>query len=153
MICPILMGFVILNELVNVVYFVQFISCSDYYGRLFVCKCHGDYLDFGCWITVVFTICLKSWNGNLQRRVTFMGLGDNREVGFDWPRQAALTGAHLNFKLDEMLLWKSATRPFSLYIASALSPVFVSICLSLNSRLGMEWRILIHSHPFFIPGW
>ncbi len=41
---------------------------------------------------------------NLQQRVTLMGLGDNREVGFDWSRQAALTGAHLNFKLDEMLL-------------------------------------------------
>jgi hypothetical protein len=33
-----------------------------------------------------------------------MGLGDNREVGFDWSRQAALTGAHFNFKSDEMLL-------------------------------------------------
>jgi uncharacterized membrane protein YhaH (DUF805 family) len=80
--------------------------------------------------------------------------GRQQRSGF-WlvTRQAALTGAYLNFKLDEMLLWKSATRLFSLYIASALSPVFVSICLSFNSRLGVEWRIPIHSHPFLVPGW
>jgi hypothetical protein len=67
--------------------------------------------------------------------------------------QAALTGANLNFNSDEMFLWKPATRTVLSIQASALSPVFVSICLPFNSRLGVEWSILIHSHPFFIPGW
>jgi len=136
MICPILVGFVILNEWVNVVYFLQFISSSDYYGRLFVCKHHGDYLDLGCWITVIYHLCeVLKWVTGICNRVTFMRLGDNREVGFDWSRQAALTGAHLNFKWDEMLLgkemllWKSATRLFSLI--HSLCPLS-SVCINMS---------------------
>jgi hypothetical protein len=41
---------------------------------------------------------------NLQQRVTFMGLGDNREVVLIGQEQAALTGANLNFNSDEMFL-------------------------------------------------
>ncbi len=135
--------------------FLQFISCSDYYGRLFVCKHLGDYLDLGCrslsYLPFIWSLEMGHWN--LQQSDFYVS-GRQQRSGF-WlvTRQAALTGAYLNFKLDEMLLWKSATRLFSLYIASALSPVFVSICLSFNSRLGVEWRIPIHSHPFLVPGW
>ncbi len=96
---------------------------------------------------------LEMGHWNLQQRVTFMGLGDNREVVLIGQEQAALTGANLNFNSDEMFLWKPATRTVLSIQASALSPVFVSICLPFNSRLGVEWSILIHSHPFFIPGW
>jgi hypothetical protein len=85
MICPILAGFVILNEWVNVVYF-----CNSYLVLIIM----ADYL-YANTLVIIWTWVVDhchiyhsfevlKWVTGICNRVTFMCLGDNREVGFDW---------------------------------------------------------------------